>query len=284
MEKPERAAGWERWIERWLPTIMCIMVVMALGSIIAALLYRRAILHPTSDSSPTTDKWASLGQLGDYFGGVLNPAFALLAFVALILSLVVQRIELRYTRTELERSSNAMEAQAKLLAKQAFEGTFFNLLRLHLDRVEKDEQQFRLHKEALRAAAKSLFEHTTGSVMTDSHTLAEAEKQLEMRSKAAVLAFHRYFISLETMCLLVEDYSGEDLVSRSTYDTIIRGTLDDAQVVPLMFAAKLPSSRNMKRMLENHALLADAGVLRADLALRLHFDAFEPSAFGSRYL
>lgn len=82
------------------------------------------------------DSW---GQLGDYFGGVLNPTFSFLALVALLLTLYVQsrelklsrqmaelsRQELEMTREELKNSADALKAQNETINHQRFEQTFF---------------------------------------------------------------------------------------------------------------------------------------------------------------
>jgi len=99
------------------------------------------------------------GAVGDFFGGVLNPTFALLSLILIAYTLMqnkkaleqsekaiqqgtkaieqnekalnVSNTELALTRKELTNSANALEEQAKLLAVQSFETTFFNMLELH---------------------------------------------------------------------------------------------------------------------------------------------------------
>lgn len=99
------------------------------------------------------------GAVGDFFGGVLNPTFALLSLILIAYTLMqnkkaleqsekaieqgtkaieqnekalqVSNEELRLTRDELANSSDALKEQASLLAVQSFETTFFNMLELH---------------------------------------------------------------------------------------------------------------------------------------------------------
>ncbi|MDP2636721.1 MULTISPECIES: putative phage abortive infection protein [unclassified Pseudoalteromonas] len=99
------------------------------------------------------------GAVGDFFGGVLNPTFALLSLILIAYTLMqnkkaleqsekaieqgtkaieqnekalqVSNEELRLTRDELANSSDALKEQANLLAVQSFETTFFNMLVLH---------------------------------------------------------------------------------------------------------------------------------------------------------
>ena len=66
----------------------------------------------------------SFGTFGDFFGGVLNPIFTFLTFFGLIVTIVIQRMELRLAREEYEKTAVALNTQA-------IENTFFNILDLH---------------------------------------------------------------------------------------------------------------------------------------------------------
>lgn len=71
-------------------------------------------------SSPvySHEKWA---QFGDFFGGLLNPLYAFLAFLALLYTINIQRTELKQARAEFRRSADAAQQQIdhlKLSAKQ----------------------------------------------------------------------------------------------------------------------------------------------------------------------
>lgn len=64
------------------------------------------------------------GVFGDFFGGVLNPILTFLTFLGLIITIVVQRHDLRASRLEYEKTNQA-------LTTQSVENTFFNTLDLH---------------------------------------------------------------------------------------------------------------------------------------------------------
>lgn len=77
-----------------------------------------------------------LGQLGDYFGGLLNPIFGLASFLALLATILYQskelklsRNELELTRIELANSASALDAQNRAIELQSFEQTFFSWLK-----------------------------------------------------------------------------------------------------------------------------------------------------------
>ncbi|KLD99258.1 putative phage abortive infection protein [Aliarcobacter butzleri] len=85
------------------------------------------------------------GQLGDFFGGTLNPIFAFFAFLTLLYTVYLQsetlkvsRKELLATKEELEKSRIAQEEQSESLKLQnqatklqMFENTFFKLFEQH---------------------------------------------------------------------------------------------------------------------------------------------------------
>jgi uncharacterized membrane protein len=91
--------------------------------------------------STSPEQW---GQMGDFFGGMLNPVFAFASFIALIYTIRLQsselqlsRQELSETRQELKRSANAQENSGKALADQLaaiehqkFENRFFKLIEM----------------------------------------------------------------------------------------------------------------------------------------------------------
>ena len=82
------------------------------------------------------EKFKELGSWGDFVGGLLNPILTFLTFMAVLLTLWLQRAELRLTRDELIRSADAMEDQGTILHRQSFESTFFAMLRSHNSIVE----------------------------------------------------------------------------------------------------------------------------------------------------
>jgi uncharacterized membrane protein len=86
------------------------------------------IAHQEANGSDPTGKY--LGTLGDFFGGVLNPILTFFTLIALVLTVVMQRMQLRDTKVEVEENS-------RLARLQTFETTFFNLINLHTTTVQE---------------------------------------------------------------------------------------------------------------------------------------------------
>lgn len=67
------------------------------------------------DVSELEDPRSALGTLGDYFGGVLNPIFAFLSFMALLGTLHYQGKQLKQTAKQLEQNEIALSATRKAI-------------------------------------------------------------------------------------------------------------------------------------------------------------------------
>lgn len=93
-------------------------VLISLSLIFAAAAYLAVATdffsHTWLDSLDKSDQLSALGTLGDFVGGLLNPLFALLAFLWLRKSVVMQQEEL--------------SAAKEVFDRQLFEQTFFGLL------------------------------------------------------------------------------------------------------------------------------------------------------------
>lgn len=109
--------------------LMCLIVVGFIAFII---------------STGKTFKIGDLGSLGDFFGGILNPIFSFLAFLALLTTIILQASELKATRKELRKSAKAQKKQSRSLKlqnkatkNQIFENTFFKLIELFNEELKK---------------------------------------------------------------------------------------------------------------------------------------------------
>jgi len=112
------------WLERNLTSLMVGIVVAAIVVGMIVLLTYVYVFRDHAISANPFD-WA---PFGNYVGGILGTVLAFFVLAVLLLSLEVQRRELKATRDELEKSYG----QAK---RHNFENTFFKLLELHQLRV-----------------------------------------------------------------------------------------------------------------------------------------------------
>lgn len=140
--RAEKDKGRLDWLSRNLGRALFAIVAAAVVLALAAAFTFRAHVG-TSIVNGKVEEW---GQAGDFFGGILNPAFGFLTIVALVLTLLLQskelkmsREELALSRSELEKSAEALKGQNKTIDRQNFEQTFFSWLSTYgqmLDSVE----------------------------------------------------------------------------------------------------------------------------------------------------
>lgn len=96
-----------------LPYLITLLIVIwAVGGLIVFLAYR-----------DPNDR----GTFGDMFG-TINALFSGLAFAGIIYTIFLQRIELRYQRNEIAKSTAELAGQKEQMTIQRFEHSFFSLL------------------------------------------------------------------------------------------------------------------------------------------------------------
>jgi Putative phage abortive infection protein len=79
---------------------------------------------------------ATLGQFGDFIGGILNPIIAMFALIALVVGVGLQRTVLVETRKELKITQEIALEQSKTADQQRREQRFFDLLNLYQRTVD----------------------------------------------------------------------------------------------------------------------------------------------------
>ncbi|MCT7650951.1 putative phage abortive infection protein [Aliarcobacter butzleri] len=101
-----------------------------------------------------------LGQMGDFFGGTLNPILAFFSFCLLLITIKIQNKELKNSTDELAKSSQALTEQSKSLIKQNFETTFFNMINLHNEIVNNSSLSMFKNYFELKQEAVPVFRHS----------------------------------------------------------------------------------------------------------------------------
>lgn len=122
-------------------TVVVVLVVAAL--VLAAFLLN----FVQSPIASTSDKW---GQLGDYFGGLLNPVVASAALYLLALSIRIQRKELVATRQALDEQARHAHDSADLAALTSLVNAALAEAGIHRDHLRFLVQQISAHDQAVR--------------------------------------------------------------------------------------------------------------------------------------
>lgn len=117
MEPKDKDAGqYSGW---WL------LAIAALGACVLAVAYWVG----WSPSGPDTNAAEKLGQMGDFFGGMLNP---LVSALTLLVAISVWQLQ----KKELKATQKALDEQAKTAEQQRQEQRFFDLLNVYQRTVD----------------------------------------------------------------------------------------------------------------------------------------------------
>lgn len=228
--------------------------------------------------SPSGDP-ANWGQFGDYLGGVLNPTFSFLALLALLATLGIQVKELRMSGRELKNSAEALMSQNATLQQQAFEATFFQLLRLHNDIVSG----LRIGSPAI--AGRTCMAHYCAELRgrlinmeaTDSIDQFRIVYDDFYEEYQAVLG--HYFRLLYNIFKLV---MRTDLPDKRLYTNLVRAQLSSDELLLLFFNCLSHwGSEKFKPMIEYFSLLKTLPLDK--LLSQVFLREYDVEAFGGSY-
>lgn len=222
------------------------------------------------------EKW---GQFGDYVGGLLNPTFSLLALLALLATLRLQLRELQLSVKELKKSADALNRQNETLRQQAFEGTFFQSLRMHNDIVLSMQVPDRslsgraCFQHYLRVLETQLADYDA----TERYDVFLSQYEAFYRKHEAVLG--HYFRLLYNIIKLINK---TDHVDQKLYTNLVRAQLSSAELKIIFYNCLSPWGREkFKPMVEKFALLKTMPSDRLPADGLLH--QYSPAAFGGQY-
>lgn len=268
LEKNKNHAGW-----KFLFSLLILILIglVAITSMIGAGYY-------------DSELFKELGPWGDFFGGVLNPVLTFLTFFGVLITIVLQKIELSLTRDELERSANALESQIGAIEKQSFESTFFQMLSLHnnivnsIDLYNLDTERntqgrdcFRVFYSRLRRTYHEINKKYTGTrtedeIIETSYKIFWRDYQLELGH------YYRYLYNIIKF-IEMGPYRNEH------YIKLVRAQLSDQELLLLFYNCLSPQGKNFKFYAEEFSLfdnMPDGRLLDSN-----HKDRFDPTAFGN---
>ena len=203
----------------------------------------------------------ALGLSGDFLGGVLNPILSFFSFLAVLVTLRLQRSELNATVDELRKSTLAAESNVRLFTEQiaaqrldAFENTFFSLLKLHNSTFETINE----HHDAQGNMP-------AGSILH--HLMAQARNQDTLEAaRAELMADHSeidHFISIlfEMLKFIDQKFPQDAHSDRMFYANILKAIINqDAFEAIAMYAATNNANSPyfaFKQLVEKYELLEE---------------------------
>lgn len=85
-----------------------------------------------------------MGQIGDFFGGVLNPLLSFMALIAVLFTIKMQSKELKEAKEETRIANRIQDKQTTVFERQNFESVLFRLLDVHSRLAEGLRTSYRL--------------------------------------------------------------------------------------------------------------------------------------------
>lgn len=85
-----------------------------------------------------------MGQIGDFFGGVLNPLLSFMALIAVLFTIKMQSRELKEAKEETRIANRIQDKQTAVFERQNFESVLFRLLDVHSRLTERLRTNYRL--------------------------------------------------------------------------------------------------------------------------------------------
>jgi uncharacterized membrane protein len=257
-----------------LRTLSLIGIVIA----VVALMFYFAKFH-----EGLAEKAEAWGQFGDFIGGVLNPAFSLLALLALLATFNLQIQEFRLSTKELQNSAEALSAQHVAMQRQIFENTFFQLLNLHnqlLDNIDligrggetfKGRDCFKIFANRANTSIVAL-----KGAKNDLDVFRVAYKEFQ---KAHEREVGHYFRTLYNLLKFIDSANGVD--SRF-YTNIVRAQLSSDEVTLLMYNCMSETGhKKFKPLVERYSLLK--GLTEVFISTGLVEKVYSPKAFGENH-
>lgn len=109
----------QRWTSLALVVVLAILLAIVTAIALVSLTYHQMVLggrwamsSEWLHSADVQTRAAALGQLGDYFGGTLNPILSFCGFLVLLVTVVLQRRQLEEGTRQLVQSTRAIDLEA----------------------------------------------------------------------------------------------------------------------------------------------------------------------------
>ena len=216
----------------------------------------------------TPEQW---GSLGDFFGGVLNPLLGFLSLIFLLITLTqnqkalsqnkealnqnekalkINSDELILTREEVSGSRHALEEQAKILEKQNFEGTFFQLLSLYNEIVSSIDFENETGRDSFKKINNHLHRYLT----------MDKSKDIESKINDGYLKFYAKFHSelghyFRVIYNIVKFVDNSDLDNKRVYTNLIRAQLSTDELRLILYNCLSDEGKKFKPLVEKYSLL-----------------------------
>ena len=218
-----------------------------LGVVFTWLLFSAVIIFISHD---VKDSLLNLGMFGDSFN-IITSLFTGLAFAGVIISVRLQKEELKEVKQEFEEQTKALENQQKEMVIQSFDNKFFQMLNLFNNiinsfvyRENKSQYIFRDENGHIPPTEYNIFEKREVLVKVKNRLENIVDKCISIDSfqvefnHANDVNLKLYFINLYQIIKYIDKKFGKaEYIEAKNYTNIVRAQLSKDELVLLFYNA-----------------------------------------------
>ncbi|MDW3210079.1 MAG: putative phage abortive infection protein [Reichenbachiella sp.] len=232
-------------------------------------------------SSDMLSDLESLSKMGEFFGGIVGPIWALAGVILFYLALIYQRKELELQREELFETRKIMDSQSQTIEIQQFENTYFKLLEFHLaasSRIESQEagNGFEVMYKAFTKAVndtKKRRKKDGSSEILDEEAFETCFRQVYDSYRNTI---SHYMESYKSLIYLVAEKSKDP----NFYINIIKPHLTEQEVLlQFYYLITYNKDEKFKEIVENYGLFERLNFRSVQAIDRLHLDELKKTAY-----
>lgn len=228
------------------------LAILALSAILLV-----TCVYVATFGNTLSDQHELWGQFGDYVGGVLGPILALLALVALLITLHIQSREMEISSRQLRHSAKALSEQSRSLQLQNFERRFFDMLSLHHELINgMDLYSKKWGTTQGRDCLVVFFDRLKSNLesSTNGDNRPHIEKLLagyEVFYKKHNQELSHYFRHVYRTLKIIDEC---DIAEKKDYAGILRAQLSNAELGLLFYNGLTSHGTKLKPLAEKYAL------------------------------
>lgn len=209
----------------------------------------------------------TLGQSGDFFGGILNPILSFLAFIGVLYSIHLQRNDLAENEKQTQRQFENAERQFANAERQRFETTFFQMLTVHdsivssIDIIKSPGQVVSTGRESFKKFVRDLSDSYDGLAGPQpDHNEARIQEAYRQFWKDARKDLGHYMRFLYNIIRYVDTATlpqlpGEDVDPKTKYTRILRSQISDYELIILFYNFFSEHAERFRPFYERYDLL-----------------------------
>jgi hypothetical protein len=213
------------------------------------------------------------GQIGDFFGGLLNPILSFTAILLVLYTIRLQSKELREAREETRLANKTLAKQTLVFERQNFESVFFRMLEVHA-RLLADIDIPNLVKNRGRGAFVELSAELRAQCEKNKFNVAGIGELAEGFMSLGDNALAHYFRNMYQIFKMIDNTRfqfsevGDPISARSirrlarlnyeqkrSYANILRGQLSSYEMHMLFMNCLTPQGQGLKYYVEKFSVL-----------------------------